>query len=248
MNFRFQVETSIKMGNKQVQNGPRHGDSVRSYVIRAGRMTDAQRKAMHTLLPRYGILASTESGEKVDAFQVFGRKAPLVLEVGFGNGETLIEMAGSNPEYDFIGIEVHEPGIGHLLLRIHDEGLENIRVIHGDAIQILSSLFRDQQFDRICLFFPDPWPKKRHRKRRIFKPHFVELVVSRLKAGGVFHFATDWQDYAEQALALLEHEPALENVAESGFSKNRAGRPMTKFEQRGRKLGHGVWDIIVRKR
>lgn len=234
--------------NKRIQNSSGNHDSVRSYVIRTGRMTDAQRKAVHALLPRYGIFTSTNPGDKVDVLQVFGRKAPLVLEVGFGNGEALIEMAKSSPERDFIGIEVHEPGIGHLLLRIHDEGLENIRVIHGDAVQILSNWFQDRLFDRVCLFFPDPWPKKRHHKRRIFQPHFVGLLVGKLKTGGVFHFATDWQDYAEQALAFLEREPALENTAESGFSKNRAGRPMTKFEQRGRKLGHDVWDIIVRKR
>ncbi|MYB33806.1 MAG: tRNA (guanosine(46)-N7)-methyltransferase TrmB [Gammaproteobacteria bacterium] len=236
------------MGNRRVGNNSRYRDSVRSYVTRAGRMTDAQRKAVRTLLPRYGIFASTDPGEQVDVFQVFGRKAPLVLEIGFGNGEALIEMARANPEHDFIGIEVHEPGIGHLLLRIRDEGLGNIRVIHGDAVQTLSNLFQDQQFDRVCLFFPDPWPKKRHHKRRIFRPYFISLVTSKLKIGGVLHFATDWQDYAEQVLALLEREPALENTTESGFSKNRAGRPMTKFEQRGRKLGHGVWDIIMHKR
>ncbi|MCY4314122.1 MAG: tRNA (guanosine(46)-N7)-methyltransferase TrmB [Gammaproteobacteria bacterium] len=236
------------MANKQVQSNSSRHDPVRSYVIRAGRMTDAQRKAVHELLPRYGIFVSTSPDEKVDALHVFGRKAPLMLEVGFGNGEALIEMARSNPEHDFIGIEVHEPGIGHLLLRIRDEGLDNIRVIHGDAVQILSNLFQDQLFDRICLFFPDPWPKKRHHKRRIFTPHFAGLAVSKLKIGGVLHFATDWQDYAGQVLALLESEPALENTAESGFSENRAGRPMTKFEQRGRKLGHGVWDIVMRKR
>lgn len=236
------------MGNKRVRNGSRHRDSVRSYVIRAGRMTDAQRNAMHTLLPRYGISSPTEPGEKVDVFRVFGREAPLVLEVGFGNGEALIEMARSNPEHDFIGIEVHEPGIGYLLLRIRDEELGNIRIIQGDAVQTLSNLFQDQQFDRVCLFFPDPWPKKRHRKRRIFTPYFAGLVVSKLKIGGMLHFATDWQDYAEQVLALLERDATLENVKESGFNKNRAGRPTTKFEQRGRKLGHDIWDIIVRKR
>ena len=211
------------MGNRRVGNNSRYRDSVRSYVTRAGRMTDAQRKAVRTLLPRYGIFASTDPGEQVDVFQVFGRKAPLVLEIGFGNGEALIEMARANPEHDFIGIEVHEPGIGHLLLRIRDEGLGNIRVIHGDAVQTLSNLFQDQQFDRVCLFFPDPWPKKRHHKRRIFRPYFISLVTSKLKIGGVLHFATDWQDYAEQVLALLEREPALENTTESGFSKTGQG-------------------------
>ncbi|MCY4050716.1 MAG: tRNA (guanosine(46)-N7)-methyltransferase TrmB [Gammaproteobacteria bacterium] len=236
------------MRNKQAEKSPNHRDSVRSYVIRSGRMTDAQRKAMHELFPHYGITPSTDSKGRIDIVEVFGRKATLVLEVGFGNGEALIEMAGSNPECDFIGIEVHEPGLGHLLLRIHDEGLGNIRVILGDAVQILSNLFLDQAFDRICLFFPDPWPKKRHNKRRILSPHFVGLMVVKLKVGGEIHFATDWQDYAEQALQLLENEPALEFIQESGFANSGARRPMTKFEQRGRKLGHDVWDIIVRKR
>ncbi len=217
-------------------------------MVRSGRMTGAQRKAVDALLPRYGIFTSTDSSEKIDVFQVFGRKALLALEIGFGNGEALIEMARSNPEHDFIGIEVHEPGIGHLLLRIRDLKLANIRVIQGDAVQIISNFFQDQQFDRIYLFFPDPWPKKRHHKRRIFTAHFVALAACKLRTGGVLHFATDWQDYAEQVLALLESEPALENAAGSGFSKNRAGRPITKFEQRGRKLGHDVWDIVMRKR
>lgn len=173
--------------------------------------------------------------------------AAATLEIGFGNGEALIEMAQSSPHEDFVGIEVHKPGIGHLLLRIRDEGLQNVRVIQGDAVEVLSRSLLERQFDRICLFFPDPWPKKRHHKRRILQPYFIQLVVDNLKTGGLFHFATDWQDYACYALELLEGEVNLENIAGSGFIQNQGLRPMTKFERRGQKLGYGVWDIILRK-
>lgn len=211
-------------------------------------MTEAQRKAFHALFPRFGIVASPATGERVDLSRVFRRKAPTVLEIGFGNGEALIEMAKSQPGQNFIGIEVHRPGIGHLFLRIRDEGLTNIRVMQGDALEILPHCFADWQFDRICLFFPDPWPKQRHHKRRIVQPRFVELVVSKLKPGGWFHFASDWQDYAEQVLDLLERAPGLENVAGTGFSENLGLRPITKFERRGRELGHEIRDILMRKR
>ena len=211
-------------------------------------MTRGQRKAISDLLPVFGIPVPAGEDDKVDMSRVFERSAPLVLEIGFGDGEALVEMSRSRASENFIGIDVHEPGIGHLILRLREEGLGNVRVMKGDAVELLARAFSDRQFDRICLFFPDPWPKKRHHKRRILQPAFVSLVAARLKPGGLFHFATDWQDYAEQALDMLQREPALENAAESGYCTDTGLRPATKFERRGRRLGHGVWDILMRRR
>jgi tRNA (guanine-N7-)-methyltransferase len=214
--------------------------TIRSFVLRAGRITSAQQQALDTLWPRYGI-------EPVDApldfAKLFARDAPVVLEIGFGNGESLAAMAEQNPGHNFLGIEVHRPGVGHLLQLIHAGRLENIRLICADAVEILSKNIPEASLDVINLFFPDPWPKKRHHKRRIVQSGFVELMARKLKPGGLFHFATDWRDYMEHVAAVMPHSTEFMQV-----EIDRAlPRPGTKFQRRGEKLGHGVWDLIYRR-
>ncbi len=185
----------------------------------------------------------------LDLEALFGRNAPRTLEIGFGNGESLAAMAEAAPEQDFLGVEVHRPGVGHLLLRIEALGLENVRVISHDAVEVLEHHIPDRSLDRVLLFFPDPWPKKRHHKRRILQPAFVELVARKLRPGGIFHMATDWEEYAQQMLETMEAAAGFENVAGPGrFSPRPADRPATKFERRGERLGHGVWDLLFRRR
>jgi tRNA (guanine-N7-)-methyltransferase len=219
---------------------------IRSYVRREGRMTEAQRRALAELLPRYGI----EAGEDlIDFATVFGRRAPVVLEIGFGNGEALAAMARRHPEVDHLGIEVHRPGVGRLLRRLDEEGIANVRVIVADAKEVLARRIPDESLAAVHLFFPDPWPKKRHHKRRLVQPEFVELVRRKLAPGGVFQAATDWQDYAEHMLAALSQAGGLENTAgERRFAPRPPERPLTKFEQRGQALGHRVWDLFFKKR
>jgi tRNA (guanine-N7-)-methyltransferase len=223
---------------------PRHRP-VRSYVRREGRMTAAQERALQDLWPRYGIEPEQNS---LDPCSLFGRDAPLMLEIGFGNGDALIRMAAAHPENDYIGMEVHRPGVGSLMLRLEQEGIENVRVIATDASEALPR-FPDGSLDAAYLFFPDPWPKKRHHKRRLVQPRFVEVLTRKLKRGAVIHLATDWQDYAEQMLAVLEQQAQLENLAGRGcYAPRLAERPRTRFERRGLRLGHGVWDLAFRRR
>jgi|SRR5690606_25257057 len=217
---------------------------VRSFVLRQGRVSNAQARAHQTLMPVYGI---AYTGRPLDLDQVFGRRAPKILEIGFGMGETTAAIAAANPDKDYLGIEVHTPGVGSLLKQIEEQGLRNLRVIQHDAVEVLQHMIAPGSLDGAQIFFPDPWPKKRHHKRRLVQPPLVALLASRLKPGGILHVATDWQDYAEQILAVLSAEPALENTAE-GFAPRPASRPQTKFETRGLRLGHGVWDIVFRKR
>lgn len=223
-----------------------HHRRIRSFVRREGRMTPSQQRALDTLLPRYGI---TATDHPLDLDSVFGRHAPRTLEIGFGNGESLAAMAQAAPDDDFIGIEVHRPGVGHLLLRLEEKALTNVRVISDDAVEVLQHSIPDAGLSRLLLFFPDPWPKKKHHKRRIVQPGFVELVARKLVAGGTFHMATDWQNYAEHMLEVMEASTLFTNAAGAGrFSPKPAYRPETKFERRGARLGHGVWDLVyVRK-
>ncbi len=213
---------------------------VRSYVLRQGRISPAQERALENLLPLYGIAFSTQP---VDAVRFFGRRAPLVLEIGSGMGETTAAIALARPETDFIAVEVHGPGIGSLLRKIAELGLTNLRVIRHDASEVLEQMIPDGGLAGIHLFFPDPWPKKRHHKRRLIQPPVVELIARKLKPGGYVHLATDWEEYAEQMLAVLSGEPLLRNAAH-GYSERPAYRPLTKFEARGLKLGHPVRDLI----
>ncbi|RPJ45357.1 MAG: tRNA (guanosine(46)-N7)-methyltransferase TrmB [Betaproteobacteria bacterium] len=216
---------------------------IRSYVLRQGRVSNAQRRAHDTLLPRYG-LGFRDAVLDLDA--VFGRIAPRILEIGCGMGETTVAIAAANPGTDYIGIEVHTPGVGSLLKQIDEGGLTNVRVIQHDAVAVLDAMIAPASLDGVHIFFPDPWPKKRQQKRRLIQPAFVALAASRLKPGGYLHAATDWQEYAEQMLAVLSAEPALANTA-AGYVERPAYRPQTKFESRGVKLGHGVWDMVFRK-
>ena len=217
---------------------------IRSYVLRQGRVTDAQRRACETLLPRFGVPYSREA---LDLDHIFGRVAPRFLEIGFGMGETTARIAASHLQNDYLGIEVHAPGVGSLLNRIVALGLANVRVIRHDAVEVLRDMIAPAALDGVHIFFPDPWPKKRHHKRRLIQPPFVALLVSRLKAGAYVHVATDWQDYAQQIMEVLSDNPQLLNTAD-GFAPRPEHRPLTKFENRGLKLGHQVWDIVFRRR
>ncbi|MCX2841017.1 tRNA (guanosine(46)-N7)-methyltransferase TrmB [Microbulbifer thermotolerans] len=218
--------------------------SIRSYVIRAGRMTEGQRRAFDNYWGQYGL---SLFGGQLDPRETFGREAPLVLEIGFGMGDSLLAMAAAEPDKDFIGIEVHPPGVGRLINNAGKAGIENLRVYMADAVDVLNDCIGDALLDRFQLYFPDPWHKKKHHKRRIVQPEFVCLIRSKLKAGGLLHMATDWENYAEHMLEVLEAEPQLENIAGSGnYSERPAFRPETKFERRGQRLGHGVWDLLYK--
>lgn len=218
---------------------------VRSFVRRTTRLTRAQRAAIESCWPTYGI----EPRGMLDLDAVFGRRAPRVMEIGFGNGEALASLAGAHPEWDFLGVDVFDPGIGRLLAAIAEQELTNVRLLRGDAVDILRENVPPGSLHRVLLWFPDPWPKKRHHKRRLVQPDFAGLVASRLEPGGVFHLATDWESYAEHMLAVLEAEEDLENLAGPGnFCGARTERPVTKFERRGLGLGHGVWDLQFARR
>lgn len=221
---------------------------VRSFVRREGRLTPSQKRALEQLWPKFG-LDFTNSPLNLD--QVFDRKPAghRVLEIGFGNGDLLAKLALANPDNDYLGIEVHRPGVGHLLQLLEKNNSTNVRVISHDAVEVLNEQIAAEALEQVLLFFPDPWPKKRHHKRRIVQPDFALLVASKLKPAGVFHLATDWQNYAEHMLEVLEACSALENMAGAGqFTERPASRPETKFERRGLRLGHGVWDLLYRRR
>ena len=223
-----------------------HDKRIRSFVLRQGRMTGAQQRGVDDFLPRYGL--SLENG-RMDPTQVFGRQAPLVVEVGFGMGNSLLQQLQSMPDHDFIGIEVHLPGVGKLLCEAGDLNLDNLRVYRDDAVEVLNQCLPDASIDLFQLFFPDPWPKKKHHKRRIVQPPFVETVRKKLKIGGRFHLATDWEAYAEHMRDVMNAAPGYKNTAPEGqdFVPRPESRPLTKFEQRGEKLGHGVWDLIYQR-
>jgi len=227
-----------------MQEKPSHRP-IRSFVRREGRMTDAQRRNLDALWPRYGI--DPEAGP-LDLDTLFGRRAPRMLEIGFGMGDALFEMAMRHPEHDHLGIEVHRPGVGRLLGKLEESGLRNVRVICHDAVEALQTLIPDDSLDAVYLFFPDPWPKKRHHKRRIVQPAFVALLARKLKPGGLLHMATDWEDYAQHMMTVLSEAPEFTNTAGPGaFTPRPEARPVTKFERRGERLGHQVWDLVFRR-
>ena len=217
---------------------------IRSFVLRQGRVSNAQQRAYDNGMPKFGIAYQPTA---LDLVQVFGRAAPKVLEIGFGMGETTATIAKAHPDHDYLALEVHTPGVGALLKLLDEQNLTNVRIIQHDAIEVLENMLAAQSLDRVHIFFPDPWPKKRHHKRRLIRPEFVSLLASRLKPGAVIHLATDWADYAEQMLEVLSAEAQLENCAE-GYAERPTSRPMTKFEQRGLRLGHHVYDLLFRKR
>lgn len=218
---------------------------VRSFVIRQGRMTEGQRKAYERAWPRYGL---TREQGVIDPREVFGRDAPLNLEIGFGMGQSLAEMAAAAPEQDFIGVEVHTPGVGALLKSIEEQELENIRIYSVDANDVIDLCLPDACLDRVMIFFPDPWHKKRHHKRRLIQLEFVQRIRHKLRVGGILHLATDWENYAEHMLEVLADSEGFENTrAEGGYAPRPEDRPVTKFEKRGERLGHGVWDLLYRR-
>ena len=220
-----------------------HPKTIRSYVRRAGRTTTGQAKAFEEFGERY-VLEYT--GQPLKAEAAFGRSAPLILEIGFGMGEATAHIARVRPDDNFLCCEVHEPGVGALLKRIGEQDITNIRIFQHDAVEVLENMVQPGMLDGIHVFFPDPWHKKKHNKRRLIQPPFVAKLVDRLKIGGYIHCATDWQPYAEQMLEVLSADPQLHNTA-NGYAPQPDYRPLTKFENRGLRLGHGVWDLVYRR-
>ena len=217
---------------------------IRSFVTRAGRLSTAQARAIETLGPQFCI---PYAKAPLDVEGAFGRSAPTIFEIGFGMGETTAKIAAGMPDKNFIGVEVHTPGVGSLLKLIGELGLNNVRLIQHDAVEVLTHMIAPASLAGAHVFFPDPWHKARHNKRRLLQAPLVGLLASRIAAGGYLHCATDWQDYAEQMLAVLSAEPALQNTSED-YAARPDYRPVTKFENRGLRLGHGVWDLVFRKR
>ena len=223
------------MPDSSAQASPRR---IRSFVRRAGRLTTGQKRALETLWPRWGVAAPAQA---LNPDQLFGRRAPAVVEIGFGDGEVLVATGQTHPEWNCLGIEVHEPGVGHCLLGIEAANLTNLRLAREDAIEVLREWLAPGSLDRVHLFFPDPWPKKRHHKRRIVQPDFVQLVASRLKAGGIFRMATDWAPYADHIRQVMAGSAAF-TPARDDFV-----RPPTKFEARGQRLGHAIMDSAYQR-
>ncbi len=222
---------------------PRFQRTIRSFVKREGKITTGQEAAIERLWPQFGV--DFEVNE-LDMQLLFGRDHFRVMEIGFGNGLSLAEMAEAHPEQDFFGVEVHRPGVGSLLVQVGQRGLDNVRVSQEDAVQVLSQQVPAQSLDRLQIFFPDPWHKKRHHKRRLIQPEFLSLAVAKLKCGGRIHVATDWENYAEHILRTLEQNPYLSNCFK-GFAEKPEYRPTTKYEIRGQRLGHEVWDLIFQR-
>lgn len=223
----------------------KHLRPIRSFVRREGRMTVAQRRALEELWPRFGLVTG---GAMLDFAAGFGRAAPVVMEIGFGNGESLLAMAAAQPETNFIGVEVHRPGVGQLLMLLAERGIGNVRLVCDDAKEFLAQRVPDGSLEVLQLFFPDPWPKARHHKRRLLQAEFAQLVRHKLRPGGRFHMATDWQHYAEHMLAVMTAASGYRNDAGAGqYAGRPPHRPLTKFERRGQRLGHGVWDLVFRR-
>jgi tRNA (guanine-N7-)-methyltransferase len=222
-----------------------HPRAIRSFVTRAGRITEAQVRALEVLWPKYGVEFTAET---LDFDAMFGRSAPRTVEIGFGNGENLAKMAAAHPERDYLGIEVHRPGVGRLLLALEDGQLTNVRVSSHDAVEVLRGQIAQQSLDEVVILFPDPWPKKKHHKRRLVQDPFIELVTDRLRPGGILRMATDWQPYAEEMLAVLTANRRLRNLAADGtYIPRPTERTATRFEKRGERLGHDVWDLAFHR-
>ena len=218
--------------------------TVKSYVVRGGRLTASQQHALLSLWPEYGL--QREQGI-LNCSEVFAKEQPLIFEIGFGMGDYLLQMAMDKPDYNFIGVDVHPPGVGTLLRKLADHDLGNVRVYQDDARLVLQDCIADAALDKLQIYFPDPWHKKRHHKRRLIQPEFINSAIPKLKQGGLIHLATDWENYAEQMMEVLSRFDSLENVAGPGSYASDHERPKTKFQRRGEKLGHGVWDLMFRK-
>jgi tRNA (guanine-N7-)-methyltransferase len=218
---------------------------VRSFVLRAGRLTEGQKRALDELWPRYGI---EPGGGLLDLAAVFGNDHPVILEIGFGNGEATWKMALAHPEENYLGVEVHRPGVGHLLLKIEQDSVSNIRIANEDAVGFLMKRIPAESLAGARIYFPDPWPKKRHHKRRIIQAPFIGLLAAKMKQGGILHMATDWEPYAEHMLEVMHNSPEFENLAVEGkYSSKPDWRPETKYEKRGQRLGHAVFDLVFRR-
>jgi tRNA (guanine-N7-)-methyltransferase len=213
---------------------------IRSFVKREGRLTKGQAYAMENLYPVYHVDLTSDF---IDFQNCFKQHLPVILEIGFGMGDSLVEMAESNPQYNYLGIEVHRPGIGALLLNVNERSLKNIRVINHDAVEVITHHIADQSLAGVQIFFPDPWHKKRHHKRRIIQPDFIALLHQKLQLDGFIHLATDWQAYAEHMLTVMQAASGFKNCASKDYLPRPLSRPLTKFEKRGQRLGHGVWDL-----
>lgn len=218
--------------------------NIRSFIRRQGRITQGQQFALDNFWDKYCLAPDMA----LDTIQVFGRNAPLCVEIGFGNGDCLAKLAAANPDKDYIGIEVHRPGVGHLIMQLEEHKLTNVRIYCHDAIDILTNNLADDSLSAVHLFFPDPWPKKRHHKRRIVQNSFIALLAKKLKPSGYFHAATDWENYAQSMLEVLSEDERFTNTSlDNTYCERPTYRPLTKFELRGLRLGHGVWDLIFRK-
>ena len=217
--------------------------TIRSFVVRAGRMTKAQRSAFELGWDAYGLRLADGA---IDLDAVFGRNNPKVVEIGFGMGGSLLEMVETQPDTDFIGIEVHPPGVGSLINAAQEKNISNLKVYLADATDVLNECFADGSLDRVQIYFPDPWHKKKHNKRRIIQPKFLQLIRKKLRIGGIVHMATDWQPYAEQMLELIVEADGFKNMAQD-YVPRPDFRPLTKFERRGERLGHGVWDLMAER-
>ncbi len=240
------VKDSIE--DKSAEGAPKeHQDHrIRSFVVRAGRMTEGQIRALEELGPKY--MVDVSALEPLDPDKIFGRSAPLVVEIGFGMGVSFVQMAKEDPQRNYLGIEVHPPGVGSALKLIEAEGLKNVRVIKYDAFEVLSKCLAPQSVDILQIFFPDPWPKKRHVKRRLINDEFIKLIAPLLKHGGEIRMATDWENYAEQMLEVMTRAEGFSNTASDGkYIPRPEWRPLTKFELRGQRLGHGVWDLVFKR-
>lgn len=230
---------------EHTQDKPAHRP-IRSYVLRQGRMTEAQQRAFETLWPRYGLILDQDL---LDLPAIFGNANPVTLEIGFGNGETLAQLAQRHPERNYLGVEVHSPGVGHLMIKLAAQESDNARILQCDAMELLRHHLPAGSLAGVMLLFPDPWHKKRHHKRRIVQAEFADLVHRALMPGGLLHMATDWESYAQQMLRVLSGHPGFDNQAGSGnFAPRPDDRPLTKFERRGQRLGHGVWDLLFDRR
>ncbi len=240
--------------NEQAQDGVRtagesgntHGH-IRSFVLRQGRVSNAQLRYYEAMMAEIGVPYVAAPHNLATVFGRSVEAAPKILEIGFGMGETSAAIAAANPQNDYLGIEVHTPGVGSLCKLVAEGAIANLRIVQHDAVDVLREMIQPDALSGVHIFFPDPWPKARHHKRRLIQPALVALLASRLRVGGYVHCATDWENYAEQMLAVLAAEPLLENTA-AGFAPRPDYRPLTKFEQRGLRLGHGVWDVVFRKR
>lgn len=235
---------TVSSNNAQIKD-QRVYRTIKSFVLRQGRLTKAQQNALDKHWQEFGI----DYSEKILCFdKLFANNNEVVIEIGFGNGDSLLQQAINQPQYNFIGIEVHGPGIGHLIHHADIKAVRNLKVIRHDAVEVLKNQFADNSIWQVQLFFPDPWHKKRHHKRRIINPDFIRLIHQKLKTGGLFHMATDWQHYAEQMLEQMDTAEGFTNTAgKNNFSSHKGARCETKFERRGIKLGHGVWDLIYKK-